>query len=346
MHTRKFVSIGLVAVLPLSMIVSTTIGAVGVSPVEWIQIVGHHLGFSLQEGFSQQKDGVLWAIRLPRVCMSALVGASLAVGGTAMQGIFRNPLADPTIIGISAGAASVASVAIVLLSVFTTHWYGFMSLSFLSIVTFAGAAATSLLIFKLASGKRGADVATMLLAGIAINALGGAITGLMTYLATDAQLRTLTFWTLGSLGGSNWMNTGIMAALTTVGLAGLLRLSKPLNALALGENEATHIGTSVESLKRQVVVFTALIVGGSVAFCGMIGFVGLAVPHILRLSAGADHRFLLPASALGGALLLVWADTFSRTVAAPSEVPIGVITSVAGAPVFLYLLYQQKRKAA
>jgi iron complex transport system permease protein len=202
------------------------------------------------------------------------------------------------------------------------------------------------LIFALAREKRKTNVVTMLLAGISINALAGAATGLLTYLADDAQLRSLTFWTLGSLGGTTWKAVIFMSVATGLSLLILLRLHKSFNALALGEAEAIHLGVSVEALKKWVIFATALAVGVSVAFCGMIGFVGLVVPHIMRLWVGAEHRYLLPASALGGGLLLCWADTLSRTWAAPAEIPIGVITALVGAPVFLFLLFKQRKAMA
>ena len=325
-----------------SIFVASGLGAVKITIAEILNILLTKLGIS--NGQSQH-EAVFWVIRLPRVLLSAFVGAGLAISGTAMQGIFRNPLADPSIIGISSGAASTASVFIVVLSAILPQWYTMWGVSLLSIASFIGAAITAWLIFTISHTKRGADLATMLLAGIAINALGGAITGVMTFLADDVQLRSLTFWTLGSLGGATWQSAGIVAAITTVCLIFLIPVSKGLNAMALGESEALHIGINVQSLKVRVIILTTLAVSATVAFCGIIGFIGLAVPHILRISFSSDNRFLLPASALGGALLLIWADTLSRTIAQPAEVPIGVITALTGAPVFLYLLIQQKRKA-
>ncbi|MFT5617697.1 MAG: iron complex transport system permease protein, partial [Arenicella sp.] len=247
---------------------------------------------------------------------------------------------DPSIVGISAGAALFASLTIVLGgSFFSATWLGVSALSFAS---FTGAVLATILVFTISQEKRGTNVSTMLLAGIAINSLAGACMGVLTYLADDAQLRSLTFWTLGSLGGSNWLSVTILALVTVSSVIFLSRLYKPFNALALGEREAVNLGISVEKLKIQVVAFTALSIGSAVAFCGMIGFVGLVVPHILRLFGGSDHRFLLPASALGGALLLGLADTASRTVASPAELPIGIITSLVGAPIFLWLIYRKR----
>lgn len=328
----------------LSLVLASGIGAIHISALEWFHIFLHKLGLASHE-VDAQKTAVLWVIRLPRVVTSLCVGASLAICGTALQGLFRNPLADPSIIGISAGAAFSASLVIVLASSFITFSVGWFSGSILSVATFLGAVTSTLLIFALSRQKHKTNVTIMLLGGIAINAMAGACTGILIFIADDAQLRSITFWTLGSLGGVSWVSTGLIAGSLLVSIAFLLRLSKAFNALTLGEQEAKYIGMPIEQLKTQVIITTALSVGTSVAFCGMISFVGLVVPHILRLIGGANHRFLLPASALGGALLLCWADTIARTLVAPAEIPIGVITAILGAPVFLILLYQQKTKA-
>ena len=326
-----------------SLVIASGIGAVNISALEWGKILLYKLGL-WQGEVDSQKLAVLWVIRLPRVLTSVLVGASLAICGTALQGLFRNPLAEPSIIGISAGAAFSASLVIVLASsafTFATSW---LAGSLLSVATFVGAVASTLFIFALSRQKHKTNVTVMLLGGIAINALAGAGTGVLIFVADDAQLRSITFWTLGSLGGATWTTTGLIAGATFSSLIFLLRLPKVFNALSLGEQEARHIGMPVERLKTQVIVLTALSVGISVAFCGVIGFVGLVVPHVLRLIGGANFRYLLPASALGGALLLCWADAISRTLVAPAEIPIGVITALMGAPVFLLILYQQKAK--
>jgi iron complex transport system permease protein len=241
------------------------------------------------------------------------------------------------------GSALAAALVIVLAGnlVFTSYTLGGMSL--LTLFTFLGAVATTLLIFSLARRGKKVHVVTLLLGGIAINALAGAGTGLLTFVADDAQLRTITFWTLGSLGGASWISVIILSITTSLTLYFILPLFKSFNALSLGEEEAAYLGINTEELKRKVILFTALSIGASVAFCGMIGFVGLVVPHILRLVVGSDHRSLLPASALLGALLLCWADNLSRTLIAPAELPIGIITAICGAPVFLFLLVQRKK---
>lgn len=322
-----------------SVLLAMSLGAMSISPLEAIELF---LRESTGERSSQ--GTILWGIRLPRVGVAVLVGAALATSGTALQGIFRNPLADPSIIGLSAGAAMAAAMFIVLTGMFSIQFLAGSHQVIMALVTFLGAGLTALLVFKMARNKGQTLVITMLLAGIAMNALASSCIGMMSFLADEAQLRTLTFWTLGSLGGSNQLMLGVLVPLTVIGLFGLFRLYKPLNALTLGEQEAANLGIKVESLKRQVVVFSSLLVGGTVAFCGVIGFVGLVVPHIIRMAGGADHRFLLPASALAGSILILWADTFSRTVVAPAEIPIGVVTALVGAPVFLVLIYQRKQQ--
>jgi iron complex transport system permease protein len=342
MNKLKAILLLLAVLVPVSLVVSASIGAMAIDLEAIASMVAGKAGISLPVAHSSQEAAVFWAIRLPRVLMSAFVGSSLAICGAAMQGLFRNPLADPSIIGISAGGALAASLVIVLAGSFLGTAYTIGTLSLLSIATFAGAAAATFLIFRIARKGGQTSVATMLLAGVAINALAGAFTGLMTYLADNEELRSLTFWTLGSLGGANWKNTAIVALTTVLATGFILPLYKPFNALALGEKEAIHIGIPTEVVKRRVIVLTALGVGATVAFCGMISFIGLVVPHMLRLWGSADHRFLLPASALGGAVLLCWADTLSRTVVAPAEIPIGIITSLAGAPFFLFLLVKYR----
>lgn len=339
MQRNSYILTALAGVTLVSLVMASGIGAIHIGFGEWWQILAAKLGW-LDTTPDPQKTAVLWAIRLPRVVTSLLVGASLALCGTALQGLFRNPLADPSIIGISAGAAFSAALVIVLASsVLVSSWWAGSLLSF---ATFLGAVGSTLLVFVLARQKHQTNVTMMLLAGIALNALAGACTGVLIFVADDAQLRNITFWTLGSLGGANWTTAGLIALATMIATVFLFRLTKVFNALTLGEQEAKYIGMPIERLKIQVVVLTALAIGTAVAFCGMIGFVGLVVPHVLRLIGGSNYRFLLPASVLAGALLLCWADTLARTLVAPAEIPIGVITALLGAPVFLVILYRQK----
>jgi iron complex transport system permease protein len=286
---------------------------------------------------------VIWQIRLPRVLLSLMVGASLAISGAALQGLFRNPLADPSIIGISMGAALSAAIVIVLADGVLAANYSIGGISLLAIATFLGALITTFLIFRIAKEGKKVNVMNMLLAGIAINAIAAAGVGLLTFLADNEELRTLTFWTLGSLGGASWLSVGVLSISTFLSLYFLLPLFKSFNALSLGEQEATYMGVNTEKLKLKVIIFSALAIGTGVAFCGMISFVGLVVPHIIRLIFGGDYRVLLPTSAIGGGLLLCWADNLARTAVIPAELPIGILTALFGAPVFLYLILNRRK---
>lgn len=332
----------LLILLTITIFLSASFGAMEINWNE-IFIIFKNKFNGLSESSLSQKEAVLFNIRLPRIIMSLFVGGSLAICGTALQGLFRNPLADPSVIGISMGAALSAGAVIVFSSSLLLSTFSLGGMTLLSISTFLGAVATTFFIFGISKQGKKVNIVTMLLAGIAINALAGAGLGLLSYLADDAQLRTLTFWTLGSMGGASWNSVLILGISCALTIIFLLPQSKAFNALALGEQEAAIIGVSTEQLKIKVIVLTALAVGASVAFCGMIGFVGLVTPHILRIIGGSDHRFLLPVSAIVGGLLLVWADNFSRLAVAPAEIPIGIVTALIGAPVFLYLLLKQRR---
>lgn len=333
----------LLFLLACGTIWSAGMGAMYIAPAQVGAILCSKLGLSLGIAYEAQQEAVLWAIRLPRVCFGALLGASLGIAGAAIQGLFRNPLADPGLIGISSGASLFAVIGIVVQSAFLQGlgaWFGFYMLP---IFAFAGAALTAFLIFRLSRVQGQIVVSQMLLVGLAFNALAASVIGLLTYLATDAQLRSITFWNLGSLGGATWETLGLLTPAVLLSILGLARLSKPLNLLALGENSAQHLGTDVKKLRWQVVLLATLAVGAGVALAGIIGFIGLVVPHVIRLIGGSDHRNVLLGSALGGAFALTIADTLARTVVAPAELPVGVITALLGAPLFLYLLLNSKK---
>jgi iron complex transport system permease protein len=322
-------------VLLLMLIVCAIgIGAVQIAPLQVLTILAKQIGLEVGVAFESQQEAVLIAIRLPRVLLGVLVGASLAVAGAAMQGLFRNPLADPGLVGVSSGAA-LAAVAMIVLNVTV---FNASNLYTLPLAAFLGGLLTTVLIYRIAQRGGRVSVPTMLLAGIAIAAVCGAGTGLFTFVANDAQLRSITFWGLGSLGGATWEMVLVATPFLTLVVLLLPRVSRALNAMLLGEAEAGHLGVNVETVKRLVIVCTALAVGSSVAAAGVIGFVGLVVPHLVRLAIGADHRTLIPASALLGASLILAADLVARTVVAPAELPIGIVTSILGAPFFLWLL--------
>jgi len=298
---------------------------------------------------------VVLQIRLPRVLAGVLVGAALAVCGAALQGLFRNPLADPGLIGVSAGAALGAMTLIVLGPVIVASlswpapWLPIAEGSeqrWLPMAAFAGALGASWIVHRFAARDGQTSTATLLLAGIAIAATAQAGTGFLTYLADDVQLRTLTFWSLGSLGAATWPRLAIVAPLLGIGILVVIVHARALDAMLLGDSEALHLGHDVERVKRRLLVTVAVVVGAAVSISGIIGFVGLVVPHLVRLLAGPGHRLLLPASALLGATLLVGADVLARTLVAPAELPIGVITALFGGPFFLWLLMRDRRRGA
>lgn len=277
---------------------------------------------------------VLIDIRLPRVLFAMVAGAALAISGAAMQALFRNPLAEPGLIGISAGGSLGAVAAIVLTA--GGFWV-------LAPAAFAGSLLATFCAYTL--GRRVPGMAGLLLAGIAINAVAGAMIGLFTFVANDAQLRDLTFWTMGSLAGANWKLLAFLGPWVLLMSWWLMRQWRVMNALLLGEREAQHLGYALKRVRAQLVLACALIVGPLVAATGGIGFVGLVVPHLVRMTLGANHRWLLPACVLGGALALTLADWLARVAVVPAELPIGLVTSLVGGPFFLWLLARGRRHA-
>ncbi|MEZ5347116.1 MAG: iron ABC transporter permease [Pyrinomonadaceae bacterium] len=342
---RNIILAGLFAFVCAIVLVGIGDGAVAVSPLQIVSIIAGKLGIDIGISYELRQESVLWAIRLPRVLLGLLVGASLAVSGTLLQGLFRNPLAEPNLLGISSGAALFAVGSIVLGERIAYGIFFEYKVFALPVAAFIGGIATIMIVYKVGRRRGSVDTATVLLAGIALNALAGAGIGLLTYLADDAQLRNITFWLLGSLGGATWKSLAVITPLIVLPLLLLKDLSRKMNALLLGDAEANHLGIDVDKLKRRIVFIVALTVGASVSLTGIIGFVGLVVPHLLRLTIGADHRNLLPASVLLGAGLLIGADWISRTLVAPAEMPIGVITAAIGSPFFLWLLLRKRNES-
>lgn len=333
--------VALSVLLLLAFWLSLALGPVSLPLIDTVRAVGRAAGLPLDGSGLERTEMILGQIRLPRTLLGLAVGAVLGLCGVAMQGLFRNPLADPGLIGVSSGAALGAALAIV----GGSHFGGLpeaFAPYLLSVAAFAGGLLVTAWVFRL--GRRGGQtsVATMLLAGIALSALAGALIGLCTYLADDATLRTLTFWNLGSLNGASYARLWPLLLVCSLVAAWLPRRAMALNALLLGESEARHLGVDVEALKRELIFCTALGVGAAVAAAGLIGFVGLIVPHLLRLIAGPDHRVLLPASALAGASLLLGADLIARLALVPAELPIGIVTALLGAPFFIYLLMRDR----
>jgi iron complex transport system permease protein len=326
----------LVVALVAATVASVGVGAVRIAPAEVVAILAHHLGLPLGGRVDPQQDVVLWAIRLPRVVLGVAVGAGLGVCGTALQAVFRNPLADPGLIGVSSGAAVGAAAAVV------TGFAG-LGVATLPAAAFAAALVSTLVVYALARSGGRTEAVTLLLTGLALNAIANAALGLLLFVSNDQQLRTIVFWTLGSLGGATWENVLPVCLLVGIAAVVLPLRARDLNLLALGEREARHLGVETERVRLGVIALAALATGAAVAVAGVIGFIGLVVPHLVRLVAGPDNRFVLPASALLGALLLVLADLASRTLAAPAELPLGVLTSLLGGPFFLWLLLRLRR---
>lgn len=330
-----FIVLSLTCVLAIWL--SLALGPVSLPLMDTLRAGLRLLGVPVSGDNLEQAELILGQIRVPRTLLGLAVGAVLALSGVAMQGLFRNPLADPGLVGVSSGAALGAAVAIV-----AGAWYGGISEMIapylLSISAFAGGLIVTGIVYRLGRRDGQTSVGIMLLAGVAMTALAGSIIGLFSYLADDATLRTLTFWNLGTLNGASYARLWPLLLVCVLVILWLPRRAKALNALLLGESEARHLGIEVERLKRELVLCIALGVGAAVAAAGLIGFVGLIVPHLVRLIAGPDHRVVLPASALAGASLLLLADVFARLVLAPAELPIGIVTALIGAPFFLFLL--------
>ncbi|PDT84653.1 iron ABC transporter permease [Sinorhizobium sp. BJ1] len=291
-----------------------------------------------EQALSTRDRIIILDIRLPRAVLGMLVGAALAVSGVVMQGLFRNPLADPGLVGVSSGASLGAVLLIVLGGTLFGPVFALLGFLALPLGAFCGGLATTMLLYRIATRGSQTSVATMLLAGIALGALTGAVTGVLVFVADDKQLRDLTFWGLGSLAGANW--TKILAAgpIILLALSVVPFLARGLNAITLGEAAAFHMGVPVQRLKNIAIFSVAAATGASVAVSGGIGFVGIVVPHLLRLVIGPDHRYLLPASALLGGTMLIFADMLARTIVSPAELPIGIITAFVGAPFFLWVL--------
>lgn len=319
----------LALILPLTLLCSLFLGPTNISP---LSILGTENAQDLM---------ILREIRLPRTILSALIGAVLAMSGAVLQGLFRNPLADPSLIGISAGASVGASVAIV----FGMNWISIWAFGGLSIVAFGafiGGMVSVLVVYRLSTNSEGTSVPTMLLVGIAVSALAAAINNLMSFVADNELLRRISFWQMGNLDLANWSRVQLCALMSVAFVLLLRKQAKNLNAFLLGESEARHLGLHVDAIKKRLIFLAALGVGVAAALAGTIAFVGLIVPHLVRIMSGPDHRSLIPASGLLGAIILLLADLLSRILLAPSELPVGVVTAFLGVPFFIYLLRQQK----
>ncbi|MBV7296636.1 FecCD family ABC transporter permease [Enterovibrio paralichthyis] len=326
--------------LYLAAVSSVSLGAMEISFTDSIKAM-----FNLHSDLPDYVAVIVQQVRLPRTLLAIAVGAILAMCGTVMQGLFRNPLADPGIIGVSAGASLGAAIAIVLFGGVISNT-ALLVFGTVPVFAFIGGALATYAIYYLGTSSNGTSVTIMLLAGVALGAIAGAGMGLLNYFADDQALRDLSLWSMGSLAGASW--DAIAVAYVSLAVLAFLfqRYAKPLNALLLGEAEARHMGINVQQLKRVLILLTAAGVGVTVALSGMIGFIGLVVPHIGRMLIGPDHRNLMPVSMLLGALILLVSDMIARTAVAPLEIPVGIITAALGAPFFLVLLIKQKGRLA
>ncbi|MFD4988861.1 FecCD family ABC transporter permease [Streptomyces sp. NPDC058374] len=329
-------TLGLVAALVLLCLLSAGIGAYRIPIGDVLGSLLHRTGLGGAE-LDRVGESVLWNIRLPRVVLALLVGASLGCAGALMQGVFGNPLAEPGVIGISSGAAVGAVASIALGLTFFGNWT-------VTVFAFLAGLATVLLVYVMSRSGGRTEVVTLILTGIAVNAFAGALIGLFIFFADNAQVSQITFWQLGSLAQATWPKVLAVLPCALAGLIAAPLYARQLDLLALGERPARHLGVDVERLRIVLVLVVALLTAAAVAVAGIITFVGLLVPHLLRMAAGPGHRFLVPGSALGGALVLVAADLAARTVAAPAELPLGVLTALFGSPFFFWLLRRTRRR--
>jgi iron complex transport system permease protein len=327
--------VALVAALLIGVLVSAAIGQFPIAITEVIGSVLGKVGITTSWAPQELQDEALWQIRFPRIAMAALVGAVLAIAGCVMQAIFGNPLAEPGVVGVSAGAALGAAFAIV-------AGVTFAGAAGVAAFAFVGGVAATLLVYFTARANGRTEVVTLLLTGIAINAFAGAGLALMMFMADTASREQIVFWQLGSLSGSRWNEVAVVAALGVAGAVVAIASARRYDLLALGERTASHLGVRVERLRITSIVVVAILTGAAVAYAGIIAFVGLVVPHALRMVMGPGHRALVPISALGGAVLLVFADVIARTAVTGAELPIGLLTSLIGGPFFFYLLLRAR----
>jgi iron complex transport system permease protein len=332
--------------LAIVFVAHVALGPVVIPPDQVVGAVLDLVGIPVGGDIPDQNRAIIASIRLPRACLALLVGVALAQAGALLQGLFRNPLAEPTLVGVSSGAALAAASVIVFAGAIAGRHAAAVLPYALPLAAFVGGLATTMIIYRIGARHGTASIPLMLLAGIAVNAIAFSLIGVLIYASDDRQLRDITFWMMGSLGGARWRSVAILAPLALVPLLLGGWLARSLNALILGEREAGHLGIDVERVKRAATIGIALTVGSAVAASGIIGFVGLVVPHLVRLMTGPDHRIVLPASALLGAALLLAADLVARTAVAPAELPVGLVTSLIGGPFFLWLLLTRTSRGA
>jgi len=333
----------LFAVLALGLVLVAVIaagaGQLSIPAGEVVGSVLHRLGLGGAEVSSHTNgESALWTIRFPRVAMAILVGAALATAGALMQGVFGNPLAEPGVAGVSSGAALAACAVI-------AFGWNFLGSWTTAVFAFLGGLLATLLVYLLSRSNGRTEVVTLILTGVAVNAVGGAGIAFLTFLSDTQAREQIVFWQLGSLNGTRWPYVAIVAPLMAVGIAVAMTFTRRLDLLALGERPARHLGVDVERLRVATIVVVALLTAAAVSFAGIISFVGLVVPHVIRMAVGPGHRVLVPASALGGAILLLGADLVARTAVDYADLPIGMLTALVGGPFFLYLIRRTRRSS-
>jgi iron complex transport system permease protein len=336
-------SLVLTVIVILGVTLSAGIGQLAISPSDVLGSLLRAAGFDNQWAPTDSiTESALWIVRFPRIVMALVVGAALAVAGAVMQAIFGNPLAEPGVVGVSAGAALGAAIGIVLSgSVFMAALGSWGT----ALLAFGGGLGATLLVYFVSRSNGRTEVVTLLLTGIAINAFAGAGLAFLLFAGSTASREQIVFWQLGSLNGTRWQEVAIVAIVAVAGVAAAIVLGRRLDILALGERNARHLGINVEALRIGSIVLVALLTGAAVAFCGIIAFVGLVVPHIVRMALGPAHRQLIAVSAIGGGALLVYADLLARTLIGGADLPIGMLTSLVGGPFFFFLLYRQRKQS-
>ncbi len=328
----------------ISIALSLSLGAVHIPLRDVALSIVQRFGIFKHLPIDEFYQGIIDVVRWPRAILGLLVGAAAGISGAALQAIFRNPLAEPGLIGISAGASLMAASIIAFETLLFTTLGQLFGHYVLAVGAFGGAGVATWLVFRISLHNGKPHIATMLLAGVAINAFAGSLTGLISYLSDEQQLRSITFWMLGSLGGASWESVYTLLPFVAAATLVLPFMAKSLNTFALGEQEARQLGQRPERIKRWVILLATMAVGASVAVAGIIGFIGLLVPHAIRMTIGSDNRIVLPASALLGSVALTISDLIARTIAIPSEIPIGVVTALLGTPLFLYILIRDKKR--
>lgn len=342
--SNRTIYIFLAVLLFILVIVSAGVGAVYLPAGEIIDIVLNYTGIKAG-AVNPVHEGLFFQIRLPRTFMCFIVGAALSVSGAVMQSLFRNPIVEPGLVGTSAGAALGASFIFVFGKLDIFRNMAFMGDLLMPVVAFAGGLAATFIVYSFSSSFGKVNAATMILAGIAVNAMAAGGTGFLAYIARDPQARSITFWSLGTFSGADWKGVLIVLTVSVACIITLAGFAKQLNAIQLGDSEANYLGINVERMKIQIILLNTLLVSVATSMVGVISFVGLVVPHLLRILKGSDNRYLITGSALLGAVVMITVDMLCRIIIAPAEMPIGIITAFVGAPVFLWLLYRNRNSA-